>query len=142
MAVSLLVSALRPLTLLAFAAPLAAQSSALGSFAGADGHAAAGAFVVTHVGDRQQLTFDSTFRVERGPDVYVVLSSAEKPSRGTDLYLGKVKSFRGGQTYDIPAGTDLSRFRYVVLWCERYGVTMGRGELQTHGMKDDMKDGR
>ena len=101
-----------------------------GRFEGTDGHDARGRFVVNQTADGLVLRFEGGFRVERGPDVYVVLSHSRQPSRGPDLYLGRLKSFSGGQAYALPAGIDPSQYLYVVLWCEQYGVSMARADVR------------
>src|SRR5205807_5362134 len=62
-----------------------------------------------------------------GPDLRVYLSELSSDqgwhSYGTRyLDLGGLKGNRGSQNYLVPAGTDLSRFRSVVIWCRRFKV--------------------
>jgi hypothetical protein len=62
-----------------------------------------------------------------GPDVRVYLSSIPA-DRGMHAYgegfidLGALKGNRGNQNYGVPANTDLSAFRSVVIWCRRFTV--------------------
>jgi len=62
-----------------------------------------------------------------GPDLRVYLS--ELPATfGLHDYgeryveLGKLKGNRGDQNYAIPAGTDLLKYRSLVIWCVRFKV--------------------
>ena len=44
--------------------------------------------------------------------------------------LGSLKGNEGDQNYDIPKGTDLSKFRTVVIYCERFNATFGAAPLE------------
>ena len=44
--------------------------------------------------------------------------------------LGKLKGNEGDQNYDIPAGTDLSKFRAVSIYCERFNANFGTASLE------------
>lgn len=99
-----------------------------GAFGGIDGHKAQGAFDITTANGKSQLHLGKDFSVDKGPDVYVVLGRGEKGGP-TGLSLGKLKKFSGEQTLAIPAGTDLSGYTHVVLWCKKYDATMGAAPL-------------
>lgn len=99
-----------------------------GAFSGIDGHKAQGAFDITTANGKSQLHLGKDFSVDKGPDVYVVLGRGEKGGP-TGLSLGKLKKFSGEQTLAIPAGTDLSGYTHVVLWCKKYDATMGAAPL-------------
>lgn len=69
---------------------------------------------------------------DNGPDVIVVLSTADPadPGIGTDyLDLGPMKGNQGNQNYEVPAGTDVSRFTTATLWCRRFSVAFGTAPL-------------
>jgi hypothetical protein len=73
-----------------------------------------------------------------GPDVHVWLSGADVVE-GRDgwftaggapfLDLGPIKGNQGNQVYEIPAGTDLSKFPSVSLWCVQFGVSFGAAQF-------------
>jgi hypothetical protein len=70
-----------------------------------------------------------------GPDLYVYLSDkpADSPeaSFGSGFTnLGKLKANRGNQVYEVPAGTDLTTVRSVVIWCERFSEGFGVAPLE------------
>jgi len=100
-----------------------------GSFSGAEGHEAGGGFEVIADQGKSRLRLAPDFSVQKGPDVYVVLSNSPQVGKGGSLYLGKLKKFSGEQVYDIPSGTDLSAYSHVVLWCKKYHVAMGSADL-------------
>ncbi|GAA1270698.1 DM13 domain-containing protein [Saccharothrix xinjiangensis] len=69
-----------------------------------------------------------------GPDLYVYLSArpaeAEEAAFGSGFTnLGKLKANRGNQVYEVPAGTDLSGVRSVVIWCQRFSAGFGVAPL-------------
>ncbi|ANZ20923.1 electron transfer protein with DM13 domain [Streptomyces noursei ATCC 11455] len=73
-----------------------------------------------------------------GPDVRVYLSredaGAVKAGLGDGaVRLGKLKGNLGNQNYAVPAGTDLSKFRSAVIWCERFSVSFGAADLAPVG---------
>ena len=35
----------------------------------------------------------------------------------------------GNQNYELPSGTDLTRFRSVVIWCDRFNSAFGAAPL-------------
>jgi hypothetical protein len=74
-----------------------------------------------------------------GPDVHVWLTDAPvKPGKdgwgdvfddGKYLDAGKLKGNKGNQNYPLPAGTDLSAYTSVSIWCDRFNVSFGAAEL-------------
>ena len=73
-----------------------------------------------------------------GPDVHVWLSAGPVVEGRDGWYtaasydhvdLGPLRGNLGDQLYDIPADVDLSTFRTVDLWCERFGVSFGAAAL-------------
>jgi hypothetical protein len=80
----------------------------------------------------------TNFKTSNGPDVHVVLIAA-KDAQDNDNFLksnierielGKLKGNEGDQNYEIPADTDLSKFRTVAIYCERFNATFGAAPLQ------------
>jgi hypothetical protein len=50
---------------------------------------------------------------------------------GTErVELGSLKGNEGDQNYDLPAGTDLAKFRTVSIYCERFNANFGAAPLQ------------
>jgi hypothetical protein len=75
------------------------------------------------------------FETSNGPDVHVYLTAAEV-EKGSDaikeagfIDLGSMKGNQGDQNYDIPADTDLSKYKNVTIWCARFGVNFGQAAL-------------
>lgn len=79
------------------------------------------------------LTLSGDFSVPSGPDLFVILSGATEVQLDyrqfsaqvlttPKLNLAPLQNVQGGQSYQIPAGTDLSQFNTVIVWCEAYSV--------------------
>jgi hypothetical protein len=100
-----------------------------GVFAGAgDGiHNAEGMAKVIYFDDANDVLRLENFRVTNGPDLYVYLATDKQVSDFVDL--GRLKANNGNQNYDIPEGTDLSKYNTVVIWCKAFSVFFGGAEL-------------
>jgi hypothetical protein len=66
-------------------------------------------------------------KVTNGPDLYVYLSTDKSASDFVNL--GKLKANNGNQNYDIPVGTDLTKYDTVLIWCKAFSVLFGSVEL-------------
>lgn len=60
------------------------------------------------------------FSVRNGPDLYVYLSPNPDGYAKDAIELGRLKATDGAFNYDIPAGTDLSNVRSVIVWCKQF----------------------
>ena len=69
------------------------------------------------------------FKSTNGPDLYVYLST-DKGAATDFVNLGRLKGNIGNQNYDIPKGTDLSKYDTVVIWCRAFSVLFGSAELK------------
>lgn len=43
--------------------------------------------------------------------------------------LGQVKATEGNINYEIPAGTDVSQYPYVLTWCKQFSVLFNYADL-------------
>lgn len=81
------------------------------------------------------ITFSDDFKTKNGPDLKIFLSptSADnvkgKNAIDGSLNIGALKSNKGAQEYEIPAGTDLTQFSTVLVHCEAYSILWGGGTL-------------
>lgn len=75
------------------------------------------------------------FSTKRAPDLKIFLSPkplAELNNKNaTDgaLLVAKLKSAKGDQSYTLPDGADLSKFKTVIVHCERYSKLWGGSAL-------------
>ena len=79
----------------------------------------------------------TNFKTSSGPDVHVFLIAAEDWNANSlkknieRVELGKLKGNQGDQDYNIPSGTDLSKFRTVAIHCKLFNATFGAAPLET-----------
>ena len=68
--------------------------------------------------------------VTNGPDLYVYLSTDKSASDFVNL--GRLKANIGSQNYPIPAGTDMTKYDTVLIWCKAFSVLFGSADLTSH----------
>lgn len=107
---------------------------AQGSFRSLE-HPTTGRAVVTELPDGSRVLRFEDFETSNGPDLRVYLAAGSNDANfgaeyGQDFVeLGRLKGNIGSQNYEIPAGTDLSRYRNAVVWCKRFSVGFGVATL-------------
>jgi hypothetical protein len=105
----------------------AVRALATGSFEDSNVHAGTGDAVLLTDGTQTFLRFEDNFATDNGPDLNVYLRAND--GSGDFVDLGDLKGNIGSQNYEVPAGTDLSRFTVVDVWCVRFGVSFTEAEL-------------
>ena len=103
----------------------------MGNFidAGDGFHKAEGVAKVIDLTDGRTFLRLENLKTTNGPDLYVYLSTGKDASEIVDL--GKLKGNIGNQNYEIPAGTDLSKFNTVLIWCKAFSTLFGSAQLST-----------
>lgn len=106
------------------------QATRDGSFVGVgDGiHNAEGIAKVISLGDNNNILRLEGLMATNGPDLYVYLATDRSASDFVDL--GRLKANNGNQNYNIPLGTDLSKYDTVLIWCRAFSVLFGSAELK------------
>ena len=101
-----------------------------GEFVGVnDGiHNAEGQVKVLTLNDGTNFLRLEDFRATNGPDLYVYLSTDKGASDFVNL--GRLKGNVGNQNYEIPEGTDLSKYDTALIWCQAFSVLFGSAELE------------
>lgn len=101
-------------------------------------HKTEGRATVYQEGDGKLVLRLTNFKTSNGPDVHVILVATKDTnddahslkSNTERIELGKLKGNEGDQNYEIPAGTDLMRFRAVSIYCERFDANFGVAPLE------------
>lgn len=101
-------------------------------FMGAAGHKAAGDYEIAEVNGKQQIKLTPDFGVESAPDLYLVLATSNTPD-ARSVYVAKLKSARGSQSYDIPGGTDLSKYTKLLVWSKKSNTLIASADLASSG---------
>lgn len=100
----------------------------MGSFMDGDGlHKAEGTAKVINLSDGKTFLRLENLKTTNGPDLYVYLSTDKDASDFVNL--GRLKGNIGNQNYEIPTGTDLSKYGNVLIWCKAFSVLFGSAEL-------------
>ena len=101
-------------------------------------HNTSGRATIYDEGDGKMVLRLTNFKTSNGPDVHVILIAAKDADDDANFLkssterveLGKLKGNEGDQNYDIPAGTDLTRFMTVSIYCERFNANFGAAPLE------------
>ena len=98
-------------------------------------HETKGLAAVYQLPDGKRILRLSNFETSNGPDVHVYLIAAEVAKDNATVKqagfidLGSIKGNKGDQNYEVPADTDLNRYKSVSIWCARFGVNFGAATL-------------
>jgi hypothetical protein len=98
-------------------------------------HESKGVASIYQLADGKQVLRLTEFKTSNGPDLQLYLVAAED-AKDSDtvknagfVTLGALKGNEGDQNYEIPAGTDLNKYRAVTVWCRRFGVNFATAPL-------------
>ncbi len=96
-------------------------------------HKGTGVARLVAAGSGDELRFED-FRVTNGPDLYVYLAVHPRPRTRAEVdegfvNLGRLKGNIGLQAYPVPGGTDLARYRSVVIYCRTFHVVFSTATL-------------
>jgi len=101
-------------------------------------HKTTGTATIHQLSDGKRVLRLTNFETSNGPDVRVYLVAAEDAkdndtvTRAGFVELGSLKGNIGDQNYELPADTDLSKYRAVTIWCKRFSVNFGTAPLMSH----------
>jgi Electron transfer DM13 len=75
---------------------------------------------------KKYLSFEN-FKTDAGPDLYVYLAE-DKTAKGftSVMKLDKTGTF----VFDVPTNADLSKQKYVLIWCQQFTVLFGSAKLE------------
>ena len=101
-------------------------------------HSTAGRATIYREQDGKLVLRLTNFKTSNGPDVHVILIAAKDAdddanflkSNTERVELGSLKGNEGNQNYEIPSGTDLSKFQTVSIYCERFNANFGSAPLE------------
>lgn len=103
------------------------NSGVPGTVTGTLGHPASGTARIITTGDKNYVRYEN-FQTLNGPDIYVYLAK----DLGAKEYvsLGRVKATEGNINYEIPSNVHIADYKYVLTWCQRFGVLFNSAPLQ------------
>ena len=95
-----------------------------------------GTATLYQLADGKRLLRLTDFAVDNGPDLHVRLIAASDAKTTASVAktdyveLGKLKGSKGSQIYDVPADVDLSKYKVVSIWCNRFSVNFAAAPLK------------
>lgn len=104
-------------------------------------HETKGTAEVFALADGKKMLRLTNFATSNGPDVHVYLVAANDATDNDTVKkagfvdIGSLKGNIGDQNYDLPANTDLAKYRAVTIWCKRFSVNFGTAPLMTQSMQ-------
>jgi hypothetical protein len=101
-------------------------------------HSTSGRATIYQEQDGKLILRLTNFETSNGPDVHVILIAAKDADDNANFLkssterveLGMLKGNEGDQNYEIPSGTDLSKFQTVSIYCERFNANFGAAPLE------------
>jgi Electron transfer DM13 len=92
-----------------------------GRFKGTDDfHFGRGTAILREVEPGRWVVRLEEFSVRNGPDLYVVLSPDRAGYDASAVEVGRLRATDGSFNMRVPAGTDVSRARSVLIWCKQF----------------------
>ena len=100
-----------------------------GTFIGVDDgiHDAQGDAYTIPLEDGSNVLRLENIKSTNGPDLFVYLATDDNASDFVNL--GELKANKGNQNYEIPEGTDLTKYNKVLIWCQAFSVLFGSAEV-------------
>jgi len=112
------------------------QLLAAGRFHGV-AHEGKGQASVYQLQDGKRVLRLTEFETSNGPDVHVYLVAANDATdsdtvkKAGFVEISPLKGNVGDQNYELPAEVDLSKYRAVTIWCQRFGVNFATAPLSS-----------
>jgi len=94
-----------------------------------------GTATIYQLADGKRVLRLTDFAVDNGPDLHVRLIAADDAkdtasvAKTDHVELGKLKGNKGSQNYDVPEKVDLSKYKVVSIWCNRFSVNFAAAPL-------------
>lgn len=101
-----------------------------GEFRGADEfHFGSGRASLVETSPGEWIVRFEEFSVRNGPDLFVYLSPNPDGYADGAIELAPLKATDGSFNTEVPAGTDVSEVRSVIIWCKAFGVLFASAPL-------------
>jgi Electron transfer DM13 len=89
-------------------------------------HPASGSVSIIETDSQVLLRYENLETIN-GPDLFVYLSTDLEATEYVNL--GTLKATEGNVNYEIPAGTNIDKYRYALVWCKQFGVLFNYADL-------------
>lgn len=108
------------------AAPSSGVQSRSAQVIGTTGHPASGTVRIVEAEGKAYVRYEN-FKTINGPDIYVYLSKDLDANEYVNL--GRVRATEGNINYEIPVGTNVADYKYVLTWCKQFGVLFNSADI-------------
>ena len=94
-----------------------------------------GTATVYQLADGKRVLRLTDFETDNGPDLHVRLIAADDAkdtasvAKADFVELAKLKGNKGNQNYDVSKDVDLSKYKVVSIWCNRFSVNFAAAPL-------------
>jgi ABC-type Na+ efflux pump permease subunit len=102
------------------------QKETIASVIGTTGHKGEGTVRIIKTETSDVVRYEN-FKTVNGPDLYVYLAKDLAASEFVNL--GELKATEGNVNYEVPVGTNVEDYRYVMVWCKQFGVLFNYADL-------------
>ncbi len=89
-------------------------------------HGVEGRALLIQDGDKYIVRFEDFYTIN-GPELHIYLAADTDATDYIDL--GKIKATKGNVNYEVPAGVDIMKYKYVLIWCKPFSVLFSYAEL-------------
>ena len=99
-------------------------------------HPTEGKATIYRMADGDLMLRFTNFRTSNGPNVHVYLVAADDAKDSETVQhagfidLGPIKGNIGDQNYALGSAVDLSKYRAISIWCQRFSVNFGVAPLK------------
>lgn len=98
-----------------------------GEFSSAPGESVSGTALILLTNGAYSVALKN-MNINSGPDLRVYLSKQIQPIDFIEL--GKLKSTRGDQVYQVANNVDFATYKYVLIFCQQFNKLFGSAELK------------
>ncbi len=90
-------------------------------------HPADGTVRIVEANGKQYIRYEN-YKTINGPDLFVYL--AKDTSAKEFISLGKIRGTMGEVQYEVPHGTPIAEYPYVLTWCRAFGVLFNYADMR------------
>jgi hypothetical protein len=90
------------------------------------GHPAEGEVRIVRSDGKTYVRFEN-FSTINGPNLHIYLAKDLEANEFVDL--GPIKANKGNINYEVPAGVDISEYKYVMHWCVPFRILFNYAEI-------------
>ncbi len=98
-----------------------------GKFMNSGSYSTSGTAFIYEAKDGKKSLVLSDLKSSAGPDLRIYLAGNKSAANFIEL---SKKVVNGNSQYDIPAQADISKQRFVLIWCKQFSVLFGHAELK------------